>query len=52
MFQGEPIKHFKAIHTAQFDNQRKIIEALEIKKRKPIICKQKDKLFELKIPWQ
>ena len=42
---------FKIIHTAQTPFLLKILEALEIKIKKPNLCIQKDNLFELKIPW-
>ena len=42
---------FKIIHKAKNAFLLKILEALEIKRRKPTLCVQKEDLFELKIPW-
>ena len=42
---------FKVLHAPKTLFSLKILEALEIKFRKPNLCVQKENLFELKIPW-
>ena len=42
---------FKIVHKARNQLMLKILEALEIKSRQPTLCTQKDRLYELKIPW-
>ena len=51
-FLSSPKSYFKIVHSSNHHTIRKILEALEIKIWKPELCKQKENLFELKIPWQ
>lgn len=50
-FTGLPTDHFKIIQRSHSTTMRKILEALEIKSRQPCLCGQKEKLYDLKIPW-
>ena len=50
-FLGAPIDHFKVLHFEQSSNLRKILEALEIKNKRPALCVQKERLYDLRIPW-
>ena len=48
----EDIKNcFKIVHNINNTVLLRILEALEIKYRQPTLCIQKDRLFDLKIPW-
>ena len=42
---------FKILHVTNNFMALKVLEALEIKNKNPSLCIQKDRLFELKIPW-
>ena len=46
-----PISHFKVLHKDSNFNIVKILEAVEIKIRKPVLCVQKDRLYEIQLPW-
>ena len=46
-----PRQCFKILHRGGNYFVNKILEALEIKQKRPRICVQKDRLFTLKIPW-
>ena len=43
---------FSNLHCGHGYYKNKIIEAIEINTVKPSLCVQKDRLFQLKIPWQ
>ena len=43
--------HFGIIHKGHHPTTNRILEAIEIKLYSPTLCVQKDRLFELKIPW-
>lgn len=48
---NNPRSNFKILHKGHNSFMNRILEALEIKCRKPVLCVQKEMLYQLKIPW-